>query len=272
MNNILTMTWFTLREAFARKVFISFAVISIIVLIITAVIFSTLDAQVIKETLKNEHQGGVGQVVAALQLMIISPLSSLALLLAIFTCSSFVPVMLEKGNIDLLLSKPVSRMQMLTGKYLGGILVVFLNIAFLVIGVWLIISLKFDQWNYSFLWLIGTITFTFAVLYAVIVLLGVIAKSSVPGMMTAYFIFLIVSPLLSLAKDQMRMLFESDLLKGIIDTLYYIIPKTAELMGKLNFDLATGKGINDFQPIITSFLFLLLSFGYSIYLFNKKDF
>lgn len=272
MNNIMIMTWYTLREAFARKVFISFAIISAVVLIITAVILSTLDTEIIIDTLSNEHGNLLPEVIAALELMVVSPLSSLALLLAIFTSSSFVPVMLEKGNIDLLLSKPVSRVQMLTGKYFGGILVVFLNIAFLVLGVWLIISLKFSYWEFSFLWLIATITFTFAVLYAIIVLLGVISKSSIPGMMTAYFIFLIVSPLLSLAKDQLRVIFESNFLKSVIDILYYIIPKTAELMGKINFDLASGKGVNDFQPILTSFLFLILTFGYSLYLFNRKDF
>jgi ABC-2 type transport system permease protein len=272
MKNIWIMTWFTLREAFARKVFISFAVISVVVIILTAVIFGTIDTDSIIGSLAQQDAMGIGDLLGALVLMIISPLSSLALLLAIFTSSSFVPVMLEKGNIDLLLSKPVSRAQMLTGKYLGGILVVLLNIAFLVIGVWLIISIKFAYWNFTFLWLIATITFTFAVLYALIVLLGVATKSSIPGMMTAYFIFIILSPLLSLAKNELRIIFESDFLKSVIDGLYYVVPKTAELMGQINMDLAAGRGIDDFQPVITSFLFLILAFGYSLFLFQKKDF
>jgi ABC-2 type transport system permease protein len=272
MKNIWIMTWFTLREALARKVFISFAVISVIVIILAAVIFSSIETDSVIDSLSHQNEVIMGDIIGALFLMIISPLSSLALLLAIFTSSSFVPVMLEKGNIDLLLSKPVSRAQMLTGKYLGGILVVLLNIAFLVIGVWLIISLKFAYWNFTFLWLIATITFTFAVLYALIVLLGVATKSSIPGMMAAYFIFLILSPLLSLAKNELSIIFESDLLKNIIDGLYYIVPKTAELMGKINLDLSAGKGIDDFQPVITSFLFLILTFGYSLFLFQKKDF
>ena len=101
------------------------------------------------------------------------------------------PIMLEKGNIDLLLSKPMSRTQLLLGKYLGGILVVFINIAFLIIGTWIIISLKFSYWNFNFTFVIIVITFTFAVLYSVVVLFGILFRSSVPGMMIAYFIFLI---------------------------------------------------------------------------------
>jgi hypothetical protein len=37
-------------------------------------------------------------------------------------------------------------------------------------------------------------------------------------------------------------------------------------------DLAMGKGIANFQPIITSFLFLILTIVFSVFLFRRKDF
>lgn len=213
-----------------------------------------------------------GNPITMIEMVIITPLASLCLLLAIFSSSSFVPVMLEKGNIDLLLSKPVSRDQLLWGKYIGGILVVLLNIAFLVIGVWLIISIKFSFWDFYFLNIIFTITFTFAVLYALIVLLGVITKGSTLGMMLAYFVFIILSPLLYAAKDKYLVYIESKFLKDLIETFYYIIPKTSELMGKVTVNLASAKGIEDYQPILTSFAFLILTMGIAISIFRKKDF
>ena len=145
MRNIFIISWFTLREAMARKVFMFFAGISLLVLIVSVLVFSLVDTQTfISAANQGQSEIILKEIVVGLELLIISPLAGLCLLLAIFSSASFVPVMLEKVTIDLLLSKPISRPQLLIGKYLGGLLVVFLNILFLIVGVWLIISLKFS--------------------------------------------------------------------------------------------------------------------------------
>ncbi len=271
MKNIWIMTWFTLREALARKVFLFFIAISAVVIVIMAFVFGLSD----KASFSMHMSGGGIQFtnpINMIEMMIVSPLSGLCLLLAIFASASFVPIMLEKGNIDLLLSKPVSRDQLLWGKYFGGILVVLINIAFMVTGVWLIISLKFSYWDFSFLSIILVITFTFAVLYSIIVLLGVTSKGSTLGMMVAYFIYIILSPVLFLGKDKLLVLIQSDFVKSLIKGAYYVVPKTQELMGKITMDLASGKGIDDYQPILTSLAFLILTMGITISIFRKKDF
>jgi ABC-type transport system involved in multi-copper enzyme maturation permease subunit len=242
-------------------------------LILTAVIFGLADeAQILQSFFSSGKNIPPGSIVMILELGILSPLASIGLLLSIFSASSFIPVLLEKGNIDLFLSKPISRSQLITGKYLGGLLVVLLNISFLVIGIWIIISLKFSYWNAAFLWTIATITFVFAVLYSLIVFLGIITRGSLLGMMTAYFIFIILSPLLLLFKEQFYAFIKNDLVKEVFEILYYIVPKTQELMVKINYEIAGGKGISDFQPVISSFLFLILMLFFSILLFQKKDF
>ena len=126
MKNTLIITWFTLREAMARKVFIFFLVISSIVLLITALIFSMMETgKIIADLSKAAPNIDISMIVSKIELMIVSPLAGLCLLLAIFASASFIPIMLEKGNIDLLLSKPVSRSQLIWGKFWGGLLVVF---------------------------------------------------------------------------------------------------------------------------------------------------
>ncbi len=139
-------------------------------------------------------------------------------------------------------------------------------------GVWLIISIKFSYWDFSFLFVSLTVTFSFAVLYSIIVLFGVITRSSILGMMVAYLIFLILSPLLQLYKAELHTFVENGIAKTILDGLYYIIPQTAELMGKLTVDLASGHGITNYSPVITSFFLLVLVLSFSIFLFKKKDF
>ncbi|HKB85633.1 MAG TPA: hypothetical protein VKD08_05665, partial [Ignavibacteriaceae bacterium] len=123
MKNIYLMTLFTLKEALARKVFLFFIGISALAIVITALIFSLVDTQSIITGIETKTGNDflIRNIVSTLEIMIISPLAGLGLLLAIFSSSSFVPNMLEKGNIDLLLSKPVSRQQLLWGKYAGGL-------------------------------------------------------------------------------------------------------------------------------------------------------
>ncbi|MBT8379652.1 MAG: ABC transporter permease [Ignavibacteria bacterium] len=273
IKNVWLITLFTLREAMARKVFLFFAGISLIALLGLILVFSVVGIDTFVDIANQSGSKGViREVVNSIQLIIINPLAGLCLLLAIFSSASFVPSMMEKGNIDLLLSKPISRDQLLLGKYFGGILVVFLNILFLVIGIWIIVSLKFAYWNYSFLYVSITITFAFAVLYSIIVLLGVATRGSILGMMIAYFIFILLSPLLYAYFVEFKSVIENDVLKAFLDGLYYIVPKTSELTGIITINLAAGKGVTEYQPVLTSLIFLILAIGFSIYLFRKKDF
>ncbi|MGB5847971.1 MAG: ABC transporter permease subunit, partial [Ignavibacteriaceae bacterium] len=273
MNNIFQIIQFTIREALARKVFIFFGAIILFVLVSTLLVSWLVDINTLTSMANESGQNYMMQeIVNSLELLIVTPLANLGLLLAIFSSASFVPVMLEKGNIDLLLSKPISRTQLLLGKYFGVVLFVFLNIFFFVFGVWLIISIKFGYWDASFLTLTFVITFTFAVLYALILLFGVITKNSILGMMIAYLIFIIVSPLLLLYREKLNEIVTSEIINAIMDWIYFIVPQTAELMGRIMIDLAMGKGIANYQPIITSFLFLILILVFSVFLFRKKDF
>lgn len=273
MNNIWITTWYTVREALARKVLLFFLGLSALAIIISAIVVNVLSNEALENSITVHNKDLVlNQIVTSIQLMITTPLISLCILLAIFASASFVPHMLEKGNIDLLLSKPISRLQLLMGKYFGGLLVVFINVAFLVIGIWLVISLRFSIFSFAFLNIILSVTFTFAVLYSLIVLFGVITQGSILGMMSAYFIFLILSPVLYAAKTQFYDAITSGFLRSIIDFLYYIIPKTSELIGKLTINLAVGEGIVDWQPVLTSLAFAVTTMSYAIFIFHKKDF
>jgi ABC-type transport system involved in multi-copper enzyme maturation permease subunit len=264
---------FTIREALARKVFIFFGAVILFVLLVTLIIMALVDISTITTVVNaSGAQIMAREIVSLLELLIVNPLANLGLLLAIFSSASFVPIMLEKGNIDLLLSKPISRAQLLLGKYFGVVLFVFMNIFLFVSGVWLIISVKFGYWDPSFLTIAIVITFTFAVLYGLILLLGVLTKNSILGMMIAYLIFLILSPLFLLYKEKLTEFVSNELIKTLLDGLYLIIPQTAELMGNILIELTMGKGIENFQPVLTSFLFLILTLIFSISLFRKKDF
>jgi len=102
-----------------------------------------------------------------------------AILVSIVITAFFVPNMLRKGTIDLLLAKPISRVTLLLYKYVGGLIFIFLNTTVAILGVWLALSLRSGVWAPSFLISIPIITFFFAILYAVSTLFGVLTRSPI---------------------------------------------------------------------------------------------
>ncbi|MBL1211722.1 MAG: ABC transporter permease subunit [Ignavibacteriae bacterium] len=272
MKNILLTAQLTLREALSRKIFIAFGGISTFILLIFALLFIFLNPEEFTGMVKSpgETIDFTKEIAYGLKLLVVAPLFGLGIFLSIFSASSFIPNMLEKGNIDLLLSKPLSRHQLIIGKFLGGLAVVALNIAYAVIGFWILVGLKFGVWDADFLLTIFSITFAFASLYSLIILIGIITRSSILAMMLSYIIFFILSPVLNM-RDSINAVVDSSFLKGILDILYYILPKITEL-GNLTTELCIGEGINQWQPILTSFLFMILTLYGGIFIFSKKDY
>lgn len=100
----------------------------------------------------------------------------------IFTAGS-VPGMLQKGSVDVILSRPVTRWGLLMTKYLGGLLYVLIPATFLVGGCWLVLSARAGYWNFGFLMCIPMLVALFAILYSFSLLIGVVTRSTVASIL-----------------------------------------------------------------------------------------
>jgi len=103
----------------------------------------------------------------------------LTMLLACVITAFYIPNMLRKGTIDLLLAKPITRFSLLWYKYLGGLTFMFLTTTFLVSGLWIALGLRSGIWEPAFLMLIPILTFQFAMYYALSTLLAVLTRSPI---------------------------------------------------------------------------------------------
>ncbi len=101
------------------------------------------------------------------------------LIAAILITSTVIPQMFEPGSITLLLSKPVSRSLLFTAKFVGACAFVVLNVTLLIVGLWLIVGLRFEIWNHGMLSCIPVFLFMFLVYYAVSALTGLVWKSAI---------------------------------------------------------------------------------------------
>jgi ABC-type transport system involved in multi-copper enzyme maturation permease subunit len=111
---------------------------------------------------------------------LVNGIGSWALLfVAVIITAGFMPSMLAKGSLDLLVSKPIGRTRLLAYKYVGGLMFVFLLTGVTVLGVWLMIGLRTGLWSVNFLAIIPMLTFYFAILYAVSTLAAILTRSTI---------------------------------------------------------------------------------------------
>ena len=280
MRNVWLLTKYTIREALSKKIFLAFTGVSTFVLLVFMGLFVFLGFEDFLPMVKTggEELDLIGEIVNIFKSIVVVPLFGGGIFLSIFAVSSFIPSLLEKGNVDLFLSKPISRPQIILGKFFGGVIIVFANIFYLVFGLYLLLGMKFGNWDpYVFNAVLLT-TFTFASLYAMIILVGVLTRSSILAMMISYVIFFILSPML-VAREEIYILLDNSFIEFLIDAFYYIIPKTTEL-GKITFEMSElGREVvgddnmsSIWQPILTTFGFMILNLAGSIFTFNKNDY
>ena len=264
----------TFWESFAKKTFIAFLGIStfICLLLIFALnldIVDGLQTSISIFGLQSNQLIDLKKIVVGIETVVAAGLFTGGLFMSLFATSNLIPTMLDEGNIDLLISKPISRFFILLGRFLGSVTIVGFNIFYLVIFTWLIMSIKTGVWHVGFLLSGIMIVVTFTILFSLMTFLGIVIRSSAFSLMITYLI-LFFSPLL-LQRDEIYALLSHKIYSYIVDGLYYILPKTAEL-GKLTHQLVGGIPVPSWMPLWSSLLFGITMFGISYYIFSKKNF
>lgn len=110
----------------------------------------------------------------ALQLIIRLGLSFVVVFVGLIITSSMIPETFRSGSLHLLLSKPVSRPLIYLTKFFGGTLFVLINIAYLLIGLYLLVGWRLGIWNVGLIWCIPLLLFVFTIFYSVSALVGLI--------------------------------------------------------------------------------------------------
>src|SRR5215831_3798461 len=196
--------------------------------------------------------------------------------LALFATAHLVPRLQEKGTIDLYLSRPVGRVPLLLSRYAGGLLLAAVNLVYLIGAMWLIVVWKTRVFHPRFLLSGAVILFTIAALMAFAFLIGVVTSSTGVSLMATYAIFFFSAILV--AHDKISAAVSTETAARIVDGLYWIFPKTAEL-GQATVALVAGDqaperiaNVAHFAVFGSTALFGAASLVLASWLFARKDF
>lgn len=189
--------------------------------------------------------------------------------LALFASAGLIPSILEPGRIGLLLSKPLDRVTLLMGRYLGTALIVSANIIYLIGSIWIIVGIKTDLWYPEFLFAIPITIFVFAVLLCVITFIGVLFESASVAVMVSVALMFISGVLAQ--KDNVVKLLSSEFARDLWTGLYWSLPKVWDL-GKSMMNLISDRQASWVTPAWTSAVFGVVVLAAAIQIFRKRDY
>lgn len=266
-----TLIFSTFKEALEKKIILVIFVIIALLLLVGIGLLSLDSIAGMNEILKTQGEEGYRKGIIEFELFLISqPAFLVVFSLLLVLSASFIPSMLEKGNIDVLLSKPISRVNIIIGKFISVVFFSFLIISMLIFVMWLMVSVKSGVWHFSFLQAIIWFTLIFAVLYSLVLLTGVLTQSTVLSIIINLLVLFPITGLLS-NRETFYGFLSSGAVQGILNFFYYIFPKPWDLR-EMCVILISGGTIESWQPLITSVLFMLAMLSISIYYFSKKDY
>ncbi len=276
LKKIWALIRLTFRESFAKKTFITFLGLSSLVhlFFLFALNVDVLDAglamvEILGQDISNSESVDVEKMIVGIQSVIATVVFAGGIFLSIFSTASLVPTMLERGHIDLLISKPLSRTQLFLGRYVGGLSIMAFNVIYLIGGSWLILSAKTGIWYFPYLYSIPMVVVAFAIVYALMVLVGVVTRSTGVTVMVAYSV-LFFSPFWE-QKNTIYALLSSKVYYYALEGIYHALPKTFEL-GQINQALVMGKVVDSWMPVWTSSITGCVLLTIAVVIFNRKDF
>lgn len=166
---------------------------------------------------------------------------------SLIVTSSIIPDTFRSSSLHLLLSKPISRVWLFLSKFFGSCFFVALNLALVILGLYLIAGFRLGIWNEGLFLCIPILLFVFVIFYAVSAFIGLIWGNAIVCVISCILFWL--GCFLIGAVQQNTKLFAE-----VYPQIRRIVPAEKELlavngMGKL---LAWNQKFSVWQPAIAA--------------------
>lgn len=196
---------------------------------------------------------------------------TIGLLLFIGACAGYFPGLLAEGAVDVVITRPVSRLSVYLGKYFGGLVLFALVMTALVVFVWIGVGLRLGIWHPRVFVSLPVVIFAAGVLYAILAMIGTVTRSATLSVIVGYVFYMVVDSLLTILAYAQYAPKAWEWLKTLSKVTYYGLPNFGLLKG-----VAVGSVVNvpyvDLAPIGTAAAWMLGSLGLGYLWFRRRDF
>lgn len=189
--------------------------------------------------------------------------------LTAFAVAALLVTPFERGYLELLLAKPLSRTRLLAGRYLGAMVLAGLGLAALVVPV----VLKY-RWYTGyplgrFAGAVALVLLSYAVLAAFLHLITVLQPNTGLVILVGY-ATMILSAFLE-RREQIMWLTAFPWAHRAADLAYYLLPKFSEI-GKIAENLHLHKEVLSWMPVWSSALFGVACWLLAAFAFSRKSY
>ncbi len=194
------------------------------------------------------------------------PFASIVTFFSLFGAGGIIPGLISPGTISFFAARPYSRVALLTCKLVGiniAVAIVMLGSVGLLIFLDAIMGSSGMSISAALLQL--TLEYLVFVVYSpLLVLFGLLFRSSALSVMGCFAVWLLTNILL--ARATFQTFFDRPLVNWLIDAVYTALPKSGEI-SKIGIT-----GHYDWAPLWTSALFALVIFAVALWKFRRADF
>jgi ABC-type transport system involved in multi-copper enzyme maturation permease subunit len=191
------------------------------------------------------------------------------MLFGVFATASIIPDSLEKGTVDLYLSKPLARWELLVGKFFGAVAVMSATILFFIGGLWLVFGVKVGIWNWQLPLSSLTISFMFACIFSIVLFFGVLFRNTAIPIIGCFLYLAVIDNVLE-NREQIFAFTQNKILHGSLDVFYCIFPQISAMQKELSNQIIHQP--MDWKPFAQALASSLAIFGSGVWLMRTKDF
>lgn len=176
----------SLRESLDRKILWVIGGISLVVTLAMLCVGFEADAVTIlfgkwrfETTLYNpETEFGRGSIAGIAVALMSNIVGKVGVMLALIATAGFFPTFMERGAIDVVLAKPISRPLLFLGKYFASLIFVLIAAILFVVPTFLVMGLWWRTWILGYLLTIPLLVLLFSYLYCISVWVAVAFRST----------------------------------------------------------------------------------------------
>lgn len=264
MRKFMAILYDTFLEVVHRKMLYLYGAVTFIVLLIFILIPNIqIDGQSIIDD-DPLIMGFIGEVLARF----ITGYFDFSILLMVFGSAGLLPAYLNKGRIELNLSKPISRPSLLMMKFTSVYFIMISILILMCLPLWAVLSIRLGDVMWSFFPGLGMAFVEFFMIYCILFILGLVSRSTAVGII-GYFAISMGTSLL--AKREFAYSILNETWQTVLDTIYHILPKLSEVSDN-TLTVIQNVGITNSYAIWSSLLFCVILILGSIYIFMKKDY
>ena len=153
--------------------------------------------------------------------------------LALIATAGFFPSMMERGAIDVVVSKPISRIRLFFGKYLASMTFVSAQSAVFVLLTFVVVGLRWKQWLWGYFWCVPLSVLLFSYIYAFCTFFAVRMRGSMAPLLLSFlcwFGFFVVQSAATLVQVLPgELIGEDSPVRRIVPHVRWSVPRTQDI-------------------------------------------